>query len=263
VELAPPGGLSPKDDGFAATAQFYSHRPAYPIAAIQWITDQLRLDGRGRMLDVGCGTGHVCLRFADKFSRIVGIDPSRHMLDAAEATALHQGLSGFEFRQMTAEDLPADLGEFRMISFGASFHRTERERTANAAHQMLEPGGGLALLFPSTPWRGDSPWKDELKRVIEEWTGSAVGGPFEPSQNPIRRSTFGDCLERNFLEHHVWTASQLVGYMKSTSLCSPIALGDRSADFVADLTARLSKVQPDGALHDVLETTVVLAIKRA
>jgi hypothetical protein len=59
----------------------------------------------------------------------------------------------------------------------------------------------------------------------------------------------------------VWTTLQIVGYMKSTSLCSPRALGDRTEEFERDLVRRLLKVQPDGLFQDALETTVVLAIR--
>jgi hypothetical protein len=34
------------------------------------------------------------------------------------------------FRKLRAEDLPAELGSFRLITFGASCHRTDRDRVA-------------------------------------------------------------------------------------------------------------------------------------
>ncbi len=246
-------------DLFADAAGFYHHRPAYPAMAIQWIADTLRLDGQGRMLDVGCGTGHVCLRFADKFDHIIGIDPSGPMLAEAGSIAAARGLTQFEFRQLKAEDLPAGLGTFRLITFGASFHRVNRELVSKHAYRMLEAQGGLALLFPAVPWRGRSPWKAALRRTIEKWTGKPLDEPFEPSQNVIARSSFGGCEVHEFQKNHTWSTAELVGYLLSTSFCSRSVLGVRAHEFEQDLTACLLDVQPDGQFLDELETTVVFA----
>lgn len=248
-------------DPFAGAARFYHHRPAYPAAAIQWIADELRLDGRGRMLDVGCGTGHVCLRFAGKFAEIIGIDPSEPMLTEAASIASVRRLAEFEFRRLKAEGLPAGLGMFRLITFGASFHRVNREHVTELVYGMLEPQGGLALLFPPVPWRGDSSWKAALRRTVKEWTGMALGGPFEPSQNVVGRSRFGTCEVRSFQEDHVWSTAQLIGFLLSTSFCSPAILATRAHEFETGLTAALLRVHPDGRFPDMLETTVVLSRK--
>ncbi|KPK42341.1 MAG: hypothetical protein AMK72_14385 [Planctomycetes bacterium SM23_25] len=261
------GGMMPDNrqeqvsDSFADAARFYHHRPAYPAAAIQWIADQLHLDGRGMMLDVGCGTGHVCLRFTGKFARIIGIDPSEPMLAEAASIASRRRLTEFEFRQLKAEDLPGGLGLFRLITFGASFHRVNREHVTELVYGMLEPQGGLALLFPPVPWRGESSWKAALRRTVKEWMGMTLGGPFEPSQNVVGRSSFGTCEVRSFQEDHVWSAGELVGFLLSTSLCSPGILGSRTHEFEKDLAAALLRCHPDGRFHDVLDTTVVLSRK--
>jgi cyclopropane fatty-acyl-phospholipid synthase-like methyltransferase len=249
----------PKDDGFAETAEFYSHRPPYATAAIQWIVEQLKLDGRGRLLDIGCGTGHVCIPLASSFAATVGIDSSQPMLDEALLLAANGGVSSIEFRQMSVEELPSNLGAFQLITFGDSFHRVDRERVAATTYSMLEPGGTLVLLFRSTPWRGDSAWSSELRAVIEDWTGHKLGGAFVPSQEVVRRSSFGDCEERDFREARVWTVTQIAGYVKSTSLCSPRVFGARMPDFEHDLIKRLLRIQPDNLFPDVLETTVVVA----
>ena len=248
-------------DPFVDAARFYHCRPAYPAAAIQWIADELHLDGRGRMLDVGCGTGYVCLRFAGKFAWIIGIDPSEPMLAEAASIASVRRLAEFEFRRLRAEDLPAGLGTFRLITFGASFHRVNQEHVTELVYGMLEPQGGLALLFPPVPWRGDSSWKVALRQTVKEWTGMTLGGPFEPSQNVIGRSRFGAYKVRSFQEDHIWSTAQLVGFLLSTSFCSPAILPARAHEFEMDLATALLEAHPDGRFPDMLETTVVLSRK--
>jgi len=250
-------------DLFAEAAKFYSHRPAYPAEAIQWIADELRLDSCGRMLDVGCGTGHVCLRFAGWFDQIVGIDPSEPMLIEARTIASCCGPTGkFSFHNMCAEELPGGLGEFRLVSFGASFHRVRQHQVLETIYDMIQPGGGLALLFPGVPWCGDESWKQVLRQTVRDWTGKLLGGPFVPSQEAVRSSRFGDYLERDFCEDHAWSLGELVGYMRSTSFASSSALADRTEGFYDDLSIRLLRDRPDGVFLDILETTVVMAARK-
>jgi hypothetical protein len=71
------------------------------------------------------------------------------------------------WRQLRAEDLPADLGTFRVVTFAQSFHRMDRLLVARRVRDMLSPGGGLGprsatthrgvagdelLPYPRPPW---------------------------------------------------------------------------------------------------------------
>jgi SAM-dependent methyltransferase len=249
-------GSHDKADPFVEAAKYYHYRPAYVRAAIEWISGEMKLDGRGRMLDVGCGTGHVCREFEGKFEEIVGVDPSEEMLRVA--TGL--GIGGFGGVKLRAEELPAGLGAFRMIAFGASFHRTDRDRVLEVVYEMLEVGGGLALLFPSVPWKGDEGWKVVLREVIGKWTGEDLARPIEPSQNLVARSRFGKCEVRDFSEGHRWSAEQICGFMLSTSFCSPTVLGEGVVgEFKAELLERLMGVCGDDRFLETITTTVVLS----
>lgn len=255
--------MDDKIDQFAEAARFYQHRPAYPPDAIQWIVDELYLDGCGRMLDVGCGTGHVCCRFAEWFETIVAIDPSEPMLDEARNIATCGGMADkFSFQKMHAEELPDGLGRFRLVTFGASFHRVRQQQVLEAVYDMIEPGGGLALLFPGVPWRGNEPWKNVLRQTVKDWTGRFLGGSFVPSQAAVCSSAFGGCHERDFHEDHAWSLEELIGYMRSTSFASSSALADRTEKFYHDLRSRLLDNRPDGLFPDVSGTTVVVAVRK-
>ena len=107
---------------YAGAAEFCSVGRVAPERARGRLTDELGLDGTGRLFDVGCGPGSLTLLLADRFEQAVGIDADGEMLREAARLAAAVGVSGVLWRQMYAEDLPGDLGRFRVVTFAQSFH---------------------------------------------------------------------------------------------------------------------------------------------
>jgi ubiquinone/menaquinone biosynthesis C-methylase UbiE len=58
------------------------------------------LVGKGeRMIDLGCGTGHMSLRFCNRFSEVIAVDHSDAMLQQARDKAAAAGIANIEFVQ--------------------------------------------------------------------------------------------------------------------------------------------------------------------
>jgi ubiquinone/menaquinone biosynthesis C-methylase UbiE len=93
--------------------------------------------------DVGCGPGTVTLRLAPLFKIAIGLDPDPEMLDCASRAASSQGAANIAWVRRRAEDLPATLGSFRVLTFANSFHWMDRPRVASAVSTMLDPGGAV------------------------------------------------------------------------------------------------------------------------
>lgn len=79
---------------FAGTATHYSRgRLPYAPALAAAVRDALALDGRGRLLDVGCGPGPVALALAPLFDAVIGLDPDHAMLEEAATRAATVGVA--------------------------------------------------------------------------------------------------------------------------------------------------------------------------
>jgi SAM-dependent methyltransferase len=63
-----------------AAAHYRAGRPPYSPRLEAVLTDELGLDGSGRLLDGGCGPGILTLRLAPLFDETVGLDPDPAML---------------------------------------------------------------------------------------------------------------------------------------------------------------------------------------
>ena len=61
---------------------------------------------------------------------------------------------GARFIRASVEDLPADLGTFRVVVVAQAFHWFDGPRAAEAIHRLMEPGGHCVIVY-AWSLRGD------------------------------------------------------------------------------------------------------------
>src|SRR5215217_2691102 len=133
-------------------------RPAYSPQLEAVLSEELRLDGTGRLLDAGCGPGILTVRLARLLEEAVGLDPDPAMLAEGRRVAEEWGITNIHWVQARAEELPsAAPGPYRLVTFGQSFHWTDEARVAEAVYDVLEPGGALALIVHTVERRRTPP----------------------------------------------------------------------------------------------------------
>ncbi len=129
---------------FEGCAPFYDRgRLPYAPGLADALGAALALDGRGRLLDVGCGPGTVALRCAHLFADVVGLDPDLGMLVEAARIAGERGVANARWLHGRAEELPLDVGSVDVVTFGASFHWMDRPLVARIVLPMLREGGAV------------------------------------------------------------------------------------------------------------------------
>jgi SAM-dependent methyltransferase len=106
------------------------------------------LDEASAILDVGPGDGWPALRIADRFERIVGIDPSPRRVRVQRENAKRLDIDNVEFLVMNAEEMTFKDGSFGGVTAASSIEQCANpEKALQEVFRVLAPGGTLAMIF--------------------------------------------------------------------------------------------------------------------
>ena len=263
---------------YAGAAQYYlAGRMPYPDELGAVLAESLGLDGTGRLLDVGCGPGSLTLLLAPYFAAAVGIDASSGMIASARAHAERAGLTSVDWRRMRAEEMTAELGVFRLVTFAQSFHWVDRPKVARLVRTVLEPAGTCVIVHATThqgapgehPLPLPRPPRADIDLLIGDYLGSVrragrgsraaspPGGTLDSSAatagGPFADAVFADAGFTGPTPLVIGGGSvterdedQVVASVFSLSYAAPHLFGADKARFEDDLRALLRRSAPDG-----------------
>lgn len=250
---------------YAGSAEHYAvGRMAYPAALADAVRDELGLDGRGRLLDVGCGPGSLTLLLAPLVEEAVGVDADGDMLVTAAGCANQASLTNTTWRRLRAEELPADLGSFRVVTFAQSFHWMDQPLVAERVRGMLTPDGAWvhvgatthrgvegtdALPHPRPPW-------DDIDKLVARYLGpvrragqGTLPAGTRPGEEEVMRAAGYTGPARvvvggNEIEER--TVDDVAASVFSLSSSTPHLFGPDLPSFEADLRALLTAAADNG-----------------
>jgi SAM-dependent methyltransferase len=198
---------------------------------------------------------------------------------ARRATAA--GATNIEWIRARGEDIPTlDLGTFKLVTFGQSFHWMDREQVAEAVYDLLEPGGALALISharegrpqPAGPGYPPIPHV-AIRALIERYLGPRrragqgfSSWPTERLEDVFARTRFG-ALRRLHVPGRpdiVRSIDEVLANYFSMSYAAPHLFGEKLAEFEAAVRAELTQRSPGGLFWDWPgDTEIVLVGKPA
>ena len=152
--------------------QFGEQASAYLSSAVhaqgaEFALLQAEVAGRGeaRVLDLGCGAGHVGFHVAPAVGEVVAYDLSQQMLDVVSAAAADRGLSNVRTVNGAAERLPFGEGEFDFVfSRYSAHHWSDLGLALREVRRVLKPGGVAAFIDVMSP---GSPLLDTYLQSVE------------------------------------------------------------------------------------------------
>jgi ubiquinone/menaquinone biosynthesis C-methylase UbiE len=152
------------------------------------ITDlvcRVEVSGRGRLLDLACGTGQLAFALRRWFAEVRAVDQEPDMVDLVRAKAAAAGAGDVRPVVSAAEILHAEPESFELAVVGNAFHRLDRDRVAGRVLGWLTPGGHLALCWSSSPWGGGHDWQRILGATVDRWKATLGAGHRAPGSRGL------------------------------------------------------------------------------
>lgn len=255
---------------FKGSANYYSkYRLMYPSSLIRYLVEKFFLNGEQNLLDLGCGTGHLTIRFSDWCNKIVGIDTEPEMIE--EAKRLHQELrlGQIHWFNGTLEHYKDEHHEqFSLVIIAKAFHWMDRSKILEELYPIVTDGGGVAIIDNYNSNQPLTPWQIRLNEVIEIWYGkrrragnTLYSPPVISHEEILLNSKF------NVEDHHLstyeitWNIESIIGNLYSTSYGYKRFLENNVELFERELREALIEVSHSGEFKEKLTLSLKLGIK--
>jgi SAM-dependent methyltransferase len=131
---------------FDAVADLYDRvRPGYPEVAVDDLVQLTSLPRRGRVLEIGPGTGQLTVSLAERGYHVTGVELGPHLAERA-----NRNLASYPRASVVCgrfEDVELQSTDYDAVVAATSFHWLDPVTAYPRAASLLRPGGSLALLW--------------------------------------------------------------------------------------------------------------------
>ncbi len=139
-------------------AKLYDEKHSFVWERAKGVVEMLQPKAGERILDIGCGTGHLTAEIAASGAALIGIDQSPAMI--AQARERYPKL---KFEVCDAREIPF-AGEFDAVFSNAALHWIpEPEKVIRGVAQALKPNGRFVAEFGG---------KGNIRRLVDALAGA-------------------------------------------------------------------------------------------
>ncbi len=240
---------------FKGTAKYYTkYRPKYPKEFFADAIKNFSFNGKGSLLDLGCGTGELSIPLSPYFKKVIAMDPEPEMLKEGKLQAKRARVKNIKWVRGGSDTVSPKMGKFRLVVMGRSFHWMNKDRILKKLYRMIEPDGGIIIVAEHNMNQSAKiKWKITVQKLIRKYLGKerrAGSGTYVESKEKYRiviaESPFKKSRIINYKETLKWTIPQIIGYLYSTSFSSGAVLGKKKTLFEKDLKKSLKRLNRNG-----------------
>ena len=165
-------------------------RPAYPDELFADLVAITGLNAESSVLEVGCGTGQATRSLAALAHSVTAVEPGAGM--AALARHRLAAAANVEVENSRFEDWDDGGRRFDVLVAASSWHWVDPSVGWRRAHDVLHPGGWMALLGNVVVRRADEPEVyAETADLHERFSPGNPGWGHPPSEDEVRMTDDG------------------------------------------------------------------------
>lgn len=247
------------NDIFASAAGYYAkYRPGYPQRLFLDLVRAFRLNGKGVLLDLGCGTGEIAIPLAKYFEKVLAIDPDPDMLATGQNKAERLKIANITWQKGSSKELSSLKGPFKLVAMGWSFHWMDQKKVLRELYRLIKEGG-LAVIGTEAVEEGSiEAKKDEIiQKLIKKYLGPqrrAGNKIYKAStkryEDLMPNSKFSNFQTRFYSRSVVMNIDQEIGNLYSMSWANPNLFGGQLASFEAEIRQQLEALKLGGKFHN-------------
>ncbi len=224
-------------------------------------------------MNLGAGTGQVAVGLGTRLAGVLALEPEPDMLVQLRRRVQQEKVPNLVGALAADADLPALAavlgdGSIGLLTVANALHWMDPSAVFAAAHRLLRPGGGIAVITHGRPlWLGEREWTRALRGYLEQWFGPVTSSCGTDDQTREER--------RRLLEQTGFTdITVLIDHFQARldtefvlgHLCSALSPGQipphRHEEFATGLKAALQPFTEDAAGGLVEDVPVAVLVGR-
>jgi len=226
----------PSDHFSAVASRYAAFRPRYPAALVDLLAAQAPATATG--LDLGCGTGQLTIALAERFERVIAVDPAAALIAKAPP---HPRV---DYRVAPAEATGLPDASVDLAVAAQAAHWFDWPRFSAEIGRVTRPGGLIALVS-----YGKFLVDGTRDPDIEHYHDVTVGPYWPPGREHVENG-YRDLVlpwpavaAPAIAMEAAWTRDELIGYVSSWSATARM-IADRGPGAYDALCARITARWP-------------------
>jgi SAM-dependent methyltransferase len=239
--------------GDDAGAAYERGRPDYPQAAVDALTDRLRLGPRTTVLDLAAGTGKLTRMLVPTGARVIAVEPAPGMLAQLRPAAPSALVAAGE-----AERIPLAAGSVDAVTVAQALHWFRPAEAIDEFHRVLRPAGRLAVIYNDRDER--VPWVARMSAILDRYERLAPRPRAGPGWRKAFTATdrFEPFEQLDFDHSQVLAGDTFADRFGSMSFVILLEDGART-ELLAELKALVAGMDP---VVMPMRTRVLMAMRR-